>query len=500
MFRRLGRNIAITGFAYSIVSLIGLLIAPFLISVYGLGGYGQILLARLFLPSASFGFLDLGIGETATRTVAASVESKDWEHAGRTLTLVAVMALLVSGAGALIVTALAWQLPLWFSIERSESYGFTAILLVTAALLPCLFLSLIVEGILKGFQRFSQVRTIEVVSSLLYAGLAVGAGLSGLGPNWVAAALLISLSIRFLWMSVGAWSALRAHKVPLRRARRGSSGEVIGWSRLMFSNKVLGTIQTQVAAPLIGFMVGPAAVGAFDAVVRLPRFAKSILGLLSLTVLPVATGLKTSGDVGSLRRLGSVGTLAAMILSAPPLVFAAAYSDMILLYWIGSAAVPFWGWQAAMFSIPLFSAAISFGASMLLSDREASAAMNRLTLVQVVLQLLLSIALVPVLDQWAFALGQVASVTLLFPFQLRKVILSLDLDRRLPLRLAALVGISGLIATAAKLAVPTPSFPLLLLLSGIYLAVILIAATFAILDKGERAAAFEQLRRLAKRH
>lgn len=46
----------------------------------------------------------------------------------------------------------------------------------------------------------------------------------------------------------------------------------------MFATKILDTLQTQAASPLIGLLIGPAAVGALDAVVRLPHFAKLLLG------------------------------------------------------------------------------------------------------------------------------------------------------------------------------------------------------------------------------
>src|ERR1044072_6376714 len=106
----------------------------------------------------------------------------------------------------------------------------------------------------------------------------------------------------------------------------------------MLANRLLGAFQTQIASPLIGLLLGPAAVGAFDAVLRLPRFAKSLLSLLSTTVLPVSAGLKARADKGGLRRLGNYGILAALVISAPPTLFAMVYSRALLEYWIG--AVP----------------------------------------------------------------------------------------------------------------------------------------------------------------
>src|SRR5438128_4573624 len=113
MFASLARNIIITGIAYSVISLVGLILAPFLIATYGLAGYGQILLARLFQPSSSFAFLDLGIADNVTRAVAAARHDGKWDEAGRAVSLLVVMALAVSALFALFMVATAWAMPRW---------------------------------------------------------------------------------------------------------------------------------------------------------------------------------------------------------------------------------------------------------------------------------------------------------------------------------------------------------------------------------------------------
>lgn len=494
MFASLARNIVITGIAYSVISLVGLVLAPFLIAVYGLGGYGQILLARLFLPSASFAFLDLGIAETVTRVVAAARHDRKWDEAGRALSLLTVMALAVSAATALFMVATAWAMPGWLSIAPDQSAGFTRVMLVTAGMQPFLFLSLLLEGTVKGFERFKQLRLCEVMSALVYGGLALAAGLGGWGPNWVAVGLLAGLFVRFLIVALFAILLLRGAGVRARRWTHGTRAEVFGWSKVMLTNKILGTIQSQIASPLIGLLLGPAAVGAFDAVVRLPRFAKSIFSLLSTTVLPLSAGLKARDDAAGLRRLGRYGILAALAISLPPLLFATAYSRSLMEHWIGAVASGFWAWQSAMFLVAALNVALSFGGSILLADRAASAALNRLAMWQVGAQLILSLALVPAFAQWAFVIGQAVAVAAVFPFQFAAIRRALDLGDRLLGQFLLLAGFAGLAALGLRLLVPAPSLPALIALAIGFGLAIWGVMPWLLLARDERDQLFARLR------
>lgn len=493
MFASLARNIVITGIAYSVISLVGLVLAPFLIAVYGLGGYGQILLARLFLPSASFAFLDLGIAETATRVVAAARHDGKWAEAARALSLLTVMALAVSAILALFMVATAWAMPGWLSIAPDQSAGFTRVMLLTAAIQPILFLSLLLEGAIKGFERFKQLRLCEVTSAVVYGGLALAAGLGGWGANWVAVALLAGLFVRFLIVAMFAIRALRAAGFRAGRWTRATRDDVAGWSKVMLANKILGTIQSQIASPLIGLLLGPAAVGAFDAAVRLPRFAKTIFSLLSATVLPVSAGLMARDDSAALKRLGSYGILAALAISAPPLLFAMVFSHSLMEHWIGAVASGFWAWQSALFLVALLNVALSFGGSILLADRAAATALNRLTLWQVALQLVLSLALVQAFAQWAFVIGQVASVVAVFPFQFAAIRRSLGLDNRLLRQFLLLGAFTGLAAFALRLLVPAPSLPELIALAAGFGLVVWGIAPWLLLARDERDQLFARL-------
>lgn len=494
MLSGLARNIAITGVAYSLISAIGLLLAPFLIAAYGLAGYGQILLARLFLPSASFGFLDLGLGENATRAIAEANATGNWGRAGRALRLLVVQALLIGLITAVGLALATPFLPELLSIAPGQEAAFRNVLWTSAAMEPLLFLVLLAEGVLKGCERFRQLRSCEVASTLTYAGLAVAAVLAGLPSHFVAFALLAGLGVRMVLAFAFARAALRGTPILLRHWDEATRREIGGWTRTMIFNKVLGTFQTQAALPLLGLLVGPAAVGAFDAVVRIPRFTKAVFSLIGSTVLPLASRLRVDADTSGTARLGTVGIVGAMALCGPPTFAAMAYSHSILHFWIGDTVAGFWPWQSLMFVVSLLSIAISFGGAILLADRPASRLLNRLTAIQVLIQVTLSLALLPWLSPWSFVLGQAISVLVVFPLQFRTLRASLGLASDVFGRLVRICVISAAIALSFRLIWPDVSMvELLIMLCAICLVswsvlprLALDPQTRAVFDEGRR--------------
>ena len=234
----------------------------------------------------------------------------------------------------------------------------------------------------------------------------------------------------------------------------------------MLANKILGTLQTQAASPLLGLFSGPAAVGLFDAIVRLPRFAKSIYGLTASTVLPQAARLQADQATSKASKLGYVGTLGSFVLFTPITILAMGFAQSILLHWLGLEVSLYWPWFSLMMIIPLLNASISFGGAMLMADYSATKKLNRLALLQVFVQITLSLVLMPQITPWSFVIGQVFSTLLVFPAQLTLIRRHLTLDRRLTKWLVLILLTSSIMAVGLRVMFPEPdAFELVLLLA-----------------------------------
>lgn len=430
MLRSFVRNVAISAVAFFAVSLVGLLLVPLLIRHYGIAGFGYISVARLFLPVAALGLFDFGLGEIATQSIGRARADGDWVRCGRALGLSFGLA---AGIGLLVGLGLALLTPWlghWMRVPDDSLVPFRHLMWVTSALLPLFFVSLAFEGVIKGFERYVALRSLEVSSSLFYAALVLCAVSLSWDATAVCYALLLSQTVRALCSAMLAINSLRPYKVRLARALSEERRHFRVQTQGMAFNKVLGTIQTQLTPLLIGLMFGPTGVGTFDALSRLPRAVKAVLGLISSTILPIASRLESAADTKNMRRLGQIGVLMIGLVAIPPLGATMSFSEPLLATWVGAGFAALAGWQAAMFVIPALSVLLSFGGTALLVRPHVVAKMNRLILAQLVLQFALSWLCASWLQERAFILGQVVAVSVTFIPQLLLICRELDVPRK----------------------------------------------------------------------
>ena len=454
MLRSLIRNVAISAVAFFAISVVGLLLVPVLIRHYGIAGFGYISVARLFFPTTTLSLFDFGFGETATQAVARARTDADWSRCGRILGLVAALA---ASTGMVVGIALAVVSPwlgTWLSVALPKQAAFQHLMWTTAALMPLLFMSLTLEGVIKGFERYVALRSLEVFTALLYAAMVLAAVGLSFDATAVCYAFLTTQSLRAMLAAALAVKWLRSEQVRLSRAQPEDIRDFVAMSRLMAANKVLGTAQAQLSPVLIGFFFGPTGLGIYDALSRLPRAAKAVLGLLSSTVLPLASKLESAADAAGLRRLGHAGVLLIGMVSLPPLAATMTFSEPLLRLWVGSELSRFHTWQAAMFMVPALSVLLSFGGTALLVRPAVVATMNRLTILQIALHFALAWLAAGALQERAFILGQVVAVAVTFVPQLRLVCGELGIHPRVYGQLARLVTLLVALALLALWWVP----------------------------------------------
>lgn len=421
MFRSLISNTLISALAYGAISILGLIVIQKLLSAYGLTVFGLISLAKLLSPTGTLGMIDLGVGETASLVVARARGTDDWQGASDQITwhfFIAISIGIICGLG---IYCNANDLSEILKIPGEHFVVFTMLLRWIALSLPLLFVSLVAEGLIKGFENYSIVRLIEVLTSLFYS-------IGTLVFVWTDKAFIL---IAYLAVVANVLRALISiavagryiHMKPFTLGRFSLSGLSASWhlTRHMALNKVLGTAQMQTAPTLVGILVGPAGVGAFDALTRLPRFAKTVFGLINSALLPFAARIEAEGQTADLKKLGSIGLPIVAAITMPSMLMAATFSKPILQYWLGHDFGAYWYWQSLMFLIPIMTTLISFGSMALFMRGDVPGRMNKLMIVQLGMQLFVSLMLVGYLQERAFILGQVSAMVVLFFWQLRLV-------------------------------------------------------------------------------
>ena len=457
MLKKLLADTAITAGAFLVATVIGLLLVPVLIGAYGVGGFGLILLARVLLPAGAMGIVDFGIGEITTQSVAMARTSGDWGTARARLWLLARMTAALVAVVGVGTFALAVPANDWFKVPPDMWDAFADVIRGTAIALPLLFAGLLAEGVIRGFQKFSILRSVEVGLSLAYAAaVLLGVWLSR-DFAFAAWAFLAMQAARAVVFIAVAWRLL-PHGPRAQPDAAAIQGYVWERARLLFTARILGTLQHQAPTLLIGLLFGAAAVGIYDTIVRLPKFAKSALAMMGSTLLPAAMRLDAAGDHGRLQTIAgfSISVLPALIF--PPIAAMAAFSGDVLNVWLGPEFVRYATWLAAFLVIPALNTIVSFQSSTLLNRPEYLRGNNRIAIVQTALQLALSLALARWMAQDAFILGQVVATACVFVAQIRLGHACLQPPRQLSARFFAFVVLTALAVATFIAVAPEPVF------------------------------------------
>src|SRR4029453_12815382 len=96
MIKRLIQNTVISTVAFGAAAVLGLIVIPVIIRTWGVTEFGLIIITRLLLPSGMMAVFDFGLSEVATQVVARAREHRDWDRAGRQLTFLTVISIVLA--------------------------------------------------------------------------------------------------------------------------------------------------------------------------------------------------------------------------------------------------------------------------------------------------------------------------------------------------------------------------------------------------------------------
>jgi O-antigen/teichoic acid export membrane protein len=496
MFAGVARNVLISAAAFFAVSVVGLLLVPVLLSAYGLEGFGQIALARLFVPLAALAVIDIGFGEIAMISVASARVDKDWGRCCRVLGLDMTAALLMGVASGVVLWSVASLVPRWAGLSVSDGSSLAFVLRFTAVLMPVFFISLVLEGVLKGYEDFARQRSLEVVGALTYAAMTLAAVGLGLDFYTVCLAFLASLVLRagMAAFFAGRLLACDGARPIVWRVEDGTWFK--GRARLLHRSKVLGALQGSGPSLLVSMAVGAAGLAVYEALTRLPKFAKSVLGLLNSTVQPLAVRLESQLQGDGLTRFGRSGLLIVAIIAIPALGAGAALSEPIIRLWLGPSLAVLWPWQAMYFAVPALGAVVGFGGSALLARGSAIAAMSRITVVYLLIVFTVGLLGADVIGERAFIAGQALAALVTFPVNMVLIRREMRLDKGTVIMLAKIfIVVLVLIPPTVLWAGQISSVPVLIASAAGWVTIAFLASLVFAVDAETRSPFFGEVRR-----
>jgi O-antigen/teichoic acid export membrane protein len=490
MLRQLIRNTVISGAAFGIAAVLGLVVIPVIIRTWGVTEFGLIVMARILLPSGMMGLLDFGLSEVTTQAVARAREHRNWRIAGQQLALLTVMA---AGLAALLAVAIwvsAPYLTIVLRVDPAHADRFAQILRYTALANLVLVPALVWEGIVKGFERYNVLRLAEVSSTIAYVGCTIWAASAAASFELVAYIYLASTLMRACLVFIAAFVAV-VRKVRLAMWDAPIRQELFQRCALFAQGKLTGGLALPVQPFLVGLLFGPKGVGVYDTLVRLSRVSKIVVGLLTSALLPVASRLDERGNAKAFQRLGEFGLIILPMFTVPPLMAAGVLSPEIMQVWIGPQMAPYAFWMGLSFVVPICAQYLAFGNVMFLTRTDVQARLNRLMVYQLAVWAAVAIATLHLFDERALILGQVVGNAVILPLQIGAVSRGLQLDSRRLLRAllaqAAVLVVASLLLLALADHVAIDGFWGLGLAIAVFCAVSWTVQYFLVLEERQRA-------------
>src|SRR6266436_6442997 len=276
MIKRLIQNTIVSIVAFGAAALLGLVVIPVIIRTWGVTEFGLIVITRLLLPSGMMAVLDLGLSEVATQVIARAREHRDWDLAGRQISFLTVLSILL----ALVLSAVIWlgtpYLAILMKIDSSHLEKFTEIVHYTAIGNLILVPALVWEGIVKGFERYNLLRIAELASTIAYVALTIWASRISAAFDVVAYIYLATLVLRALAILVAAATALGKKNTRFAAWTVAVRRELTYRCLLLLQGKMIGGITGPLQPFVVGLLFGPTGVGTYDALVRLSRGSKIV--------------------------------------------------------------------------------------------------------------------------------------------------------------------------------------------------------------------------------
>jgi len=335
------------------------------------------------------------------------------------------------------------------------------------------------------------LRISEFASTLAYVVLTVWASTVSASFEIVAYIYLATLVIRALAVLAATITALTTKGARFAAWTTQTRRGLLHRCLLLLQGKLIGGITGPIQPFVAGLFFGPMGVGTYDALVRLARVAKVLVGLLTSALLPVASRLDERGSSTTFQRLGELGLIMLPMFTLPPLAAAAILSPEILQMWIGPLLAPYALWMGLSFVIPTCTQYLVIGNVIFLTRPGVQARLNWLLSLQLLIWAVVAAATLGLFAERSLILGQAVGSLAVLPWQIGTLRRALNLERR---SFLGAVGIQAIILIIGSILlwflagyIRVDSLIKLALVAGTFCLISWVAQYFLVLEARHRA-------------
>jgi O-antigen/teichoic acid export membrane protein len=322
------------------------------------------------------------------------------------------------------------------------------------------------HAVLRADQRFGTASATEALGQVLLT-VSVVAVLTVDGPLWLLIAVGSSVP---LFMGICALPAVVVGPSVVGLAPRGIRREdlrkLATASFGMFGVGAADVVVTSLDRVILGVFRPAASLGLYEGAIRPNNVIRSATSAFSVTLLPVLSRLESTQGGALQRALVLRGTRYMLAAVAPPTAALIVLSEPVLTTWLGERFADSWVACAIFLAWWLVASNASIAETTMFVDGKLSR-MVRLSWSVALINLVLSLALAPLLGLEGVALGTTLAYMVVLPFWVRYMLRRFDLGVGELARAAWLPAYSAAalaagLALLARLTMPLDSAPVVL--------------------------------------
>jgi O-antigen/teichoic acid export membrane protein len=382
--------------------LVGIFLSPLILHRLGDAPYGIWIL--IFSVTGYYGLFDLGIRSSVIRYVSKYTATGDSEKLTHFVST-ALFSYTCIGLLTMALTAtLSSSVEHLFKIPHEMHSQARLLLLMVGASVSLGFPLGVFGGMLEGLQRFYILNWTSIGSTLLRAALIVHFLNRGYGLITVA---LITVALPVLSSILRAIIVFRLCPVSLglRYVDKVSFRHMATYGGTTFLVIVAGQLRFRTDELVLGGMMSTVAITYFSIGARIVDYSQEFVSSLAQIFVPMSSQSEAKGDLERLRKVYIAGNRVCALLILPITIILILLGKHVIRIWVGARYIPHSYPVLVVLIIP-FTLMLMQGASgRLLFGIGKHQSLAKVTLLEGIANLILSIALVPPLGVVGDALG-----------------------------------------------------------------------------------------------
>src|SRR5258708_980432 len=396
------KNVGSSWSALATNVLVGIFLSPFILHRLGDSAYGIWVL--IFSVTGYYGLFDLGIRSSIIRYVSKYTATGDREKLAQ---FVSTALFTYSGIGVVsmvLTTLLSSFLERRFNIPPEMHSQARLLLLMVGASVSLGFPLGVFGGMLEGLQRFYILNWTSIGSTLLRAALIVYFLNRGCGLITVA---MITVALPILSSILRAIIVFRLCPVPLglRYVNKESFRNMATYGGTTFLVIVAGQLRFGTGGLGLGRMMSTVAITYFSIGARIVDYSQEFVSSMAQIFVPMSSQSEAKGELDRLRKVYIAGNRVCALLILPITVILILLGKHVIRIWVGARYVPHSYPVLVVLIIPYTLMLMQAASGRVLFGIGKHQSLAKVTLIEGIANLILSVALVPPLGVFGDALG-----------------------------------------------------------------------------------------------